>query len=75
MWQQKELCDCGETTAVASVAVRAAESKLGAGERGPGSARFIEGRGKRRGRAEGEETAALSTINGAVGFNGERERK
>jgi hypothetical protein len=47
MWQQKELCDCGETTAGASVAVRAAESKLGAGEGGPGSTRFIEGRGKR----------------------------
>jgi hypothetical protein len=42
-------------------------------ERGPGSARFIEGRGKGRGRAGEEETAAINGFNVDITTNnGER---
>jgi hypothetical protein len=42
------------------------ESKLGAGERGPGSAEFIEGRGKRRGRAAGS-WPSMASVHGVMG--------
>jgi hypothetical protein len=42
------------------------ESKLGAGERGPGSAEFIEGRGKRRGRPAGS-WPSMASVHGVMG--------
>jgi hypothetical protein len=42
------------------------ESKLGAGERGLGSAEFIEGRGKRRGRPTGS-WPSMASVHGVMG--------